>query len=588
MNFQLFLAVIVAAAIVMASYQYLKWSVIVLLGGLYIVSVTVALFLHIQNDSITWSIPVGDGLFRPGESISILGEYGWLAWIVLMTGGALMIAGAVKRIRMQLPEPVSQVEKKPLTEKEKIEQELDEEIKKVQNALGDPAERGQQDAHDPGGTVPGIHDTEPQGFESDVRERYQTLGRSFVLNTVVRLKAEIEDALRKLSTLKTTLVEKHYEKRASADYRENAEEPDPHRISNLRKDITKAGQEHTEFVKNLNLTLGQHPDWDNPTSLNQLIYLGFLFSIIEFGVSYYFLKDEIGSNSALGVAAVAVVIILILAFLAAFVFAYIRRPMNMVIRTFAGISYVISLIILFLGLGLLLEYRSAQTLEFNIGLAGIVVGYSSMLSNINNLVLFLINLIAYVLFYWKFLLRFERFQGYRRIGKNLSEVEGEWRAMFDSNSASISNALNQASNEAIDNKKMATQAVDDLREKKYVLENIKITIVSAFVQKLHPAYQDDVNVYRTSNKKYRNVQVNPPPVYFTQPAEFLVVGADEELFVKELGIDEFLWCHEEVITQASDTYQKIEDKVTDWHNERAQLNAQWAAEFRRKIDGAEQ
>ena len=587
MNLQIFLALIAAIFITVAAYRYLKWVVICWLGGLFMVAASVALFLHFQNDDISLSIPAGEGLFWLGTRVSILGEYGWLSVIGLALGLVLLIAGIVKRIRMQ-PEPVAPVESKPLTEKEKIERELEERIKAVQDALGDPAKRGEQDAHAPGGAVPGRHAEIPEGFEVGAREQYQTLGDSFVLTVVVRLKAEIEEALRTLSTLKNTLVDKFYANKASADYHENATEPDPQFVDNLRAQVTKAGQQRNEFERSLNLAAGQQPDWDNPTSLRQLIVYGVIFALVEFGVSYYFLKDELGESRAITIALYAMTVIFVLAVSLAELFRFMRRPTPMVTRMLAGIAYAGLLALLFLGFGLLLEYREVES-TFSAGftefLNAVVTGYGSMLTSLGNLTLFLINMLAFGLFYAKFLLWRERFRGYHRVNKNLDKFQEQWNAMFADNRESIVGALDQVSTEAAGNNRAATQAVKDMQEKKNVLENIQAIITPAFVQKLHPSYFDDVNKYRMSNKEHRNVQVNPAPAYFNAAAPFCQVA---QHFMEDHGIGEFLSQHQDDISQANDTRQKIEDRAIGWHNERAQLNAQWAAEFKQKIDEAGQ
>ncbi len=586
MLLQIILAVIAATLIIVASYRYLNWKAMLSLGGLFLVAATVALFLNYQNDSITWSVPVGGGLFRQGDSVSILGEYWWLALLILLTGIVLMIAGVIKRIRMPSPAPVSKASEDPATEREKIEKALKSEIAEVQGNLGNPSEKGVQDAQDSGGAIPRRHATEPEGFEVDARQQYETLGKSFVLNTATRLKDELGEALRTLSDIKTKLTKDYYAKKASADYRENAEEYPEEEVERRRKAVDDAGRSETQFRNRLELPSGDDPEWDKPTSGKQLIIFGVLFALIEFGVSYYLLKDQIGDRAFVN-ALYAVVVIFVLSVASAWLFRFMRLPHKALIRALASVVYIACFGLLILSFGLLLEFRAVETQvaggEFFSALNTMLTGYGSVLTDLGNLTLFLINMLAFGLFYWKFLLWHERFRGYRRVGERLRQAKGEWLSMFNKNNACIKNALDHANNEASGARKAASQAVRKIQEKKDVLENIQAILAPAFVKKLHSAYRNGIRDYRASNTEHRNVTVNPAPAYFRQDSS--LCAADEH-FIDNHGVDEFLASQQQSISQAEDTRQEIENTVTDWHNQSAQLNEKWTKEFKRKIDGA--
>lgn len=585
MTTQIILTSILAILIVAAAYYYLNWKTLLWLGGLFLTASLISLFLHYQNDNISLAIPVGGDLFRHGDTVSILGEYRWVALIGLLAGVVLMIAGTVKRIRMPSPQKsvVADEKKKPLTEKERIGQVMTEEIQKMQDELDDPVERGKKDAQTPGGVIPGHHANEPMGFESAVRDKYQTCGTAFVRDTVDRLKKEIQTALDRLAALKNKLSEEYYEKKAIAAYRDTAEEPDPTRVARLRGDVTNADKNYSEFIEALALRQGTQPEWDKPTPLKQLIVLGSIAAVVEYVLSYIFLKDQIGSEYALLVVAMAVGVVFIMAFLSAAAFRFMRRPHSMPKRVIASIGFVASMSLFVLGMGLLLEYRSIATGDAFAGVSEafktVGDGYISILNDINNLMLFLVNLIAFVLLYCKFLLWFEKFSGYRRVKKERDDAQQKWDAMFEQNSNMIKNALNETSDEAKEDRGAVAQAVNDLRDKKPVLENIK-TALATSLQKLRAEYQDMVNEYRRSNATNRNVSVNPSPGYFNDDPPFNTV---EEHFVGEYGIDEFLEQYREAIGQADDLRKKIDTAVNNWPDKRAELGVQWAREFEQKI-----
>ena len=580
MNFQLFLAVIVAATIVMASYQYLKWSVIVSLGGLFIVSATVALFLHIQNDSITWSIPVGDGLFRRGESISILGEYGWLAWIGLVTGIALMIAGIVQKMRMPKQQPDTQGDETPPTEQQKITQALEEEIAELQGGLGDPVKVGKREGLNPGGAIPDTNATEPQGYEDTARRGYEALGNKFVSTTVHRLMGEITAALGQLKKLKPTLASGYYAVKATAHYRTNAKTPVPAAIAKLKVQVAATTKQENDFHEKVNIANGAPLDWPKPTSDAVLCGLGLVFMAIEFGVSWYFLQGDLGTTDAIIIALYAMTVIFVLAVVLAGLYRFTRPPLPVLLRALTCFGWGAFLGLLLLGFGLLLEYRDTteqlQSGQFGGAFDAIVGGYISLLTDLGNLTLFLINMIAFGIFYWKFLHWCERFYGCRAVVDNAEKATREFYELTENNTASIEDALDVAGNESERNRQDAEQAAENIGAKKNILKDIKDTLTPLFVLKLHSAFDKDVRDYRESNNTNRNVLVDPPPDYFKQSAA--ICGPDA-YFAGDHGIDKFLSGHESDITQAGADSQKVGEAATTWGNESAELKMQWAGEF---------
>ena len=583
MNITMIFATIAALLIVIAAYSYLNWKAMLYLGGLFLTTAIVALFLNYQNDGITWSIPVGDDLFRHGDSVSILGEYRWLALLGLLTGVVLMIAGAVKRMRMPPPEPAEPAVT-PLTEKEIIEQKMDAEVEKTQNQLGDPGENGEKDAHAPDGVKPNQHATEPLGFESQARKLYETCGTSFVQDTVQRLKNEIKNALQILTNLQNKLDNRYYAQKADATYRKNANPPNPGGVKLLKGKVNQATKDYAQFVMMLKLRPGEQPGWNNPTSTKQLIVLGLIAAIIEFVVSYLFLKDQLGDSYAIRVAAVAMVVVLMIAFFSAAIFQFMRPPHPMLLRVGVGIGYAGLFTFLLLGLGLLLEFRAVGDVSAS-QISGtfekIVVGYGSMLTDIDNLVLFLINLFAFMLFYYKCLLWFERHSGLRRVDEVKNQATKEWYEMYIDNNNVIKDALQETKSEAEENRKSAERAVKELQEKKPVLESIQANLQPSLL-KLRHSYDDDVNEYRKSNAQSRNVAVNPVPVYFKDDPLFCAV---KEHFNGEHGIDEFINKHQESIDQSDDTPRQINQTVTDWYAESAKLSVEWTEEFDRDVQG---
>lgn len=572
MFLQIIFAAILAIVIVVSAYRYLKWSVIVWLGGIIAVPAAVALFINEYYAEITWS--------NSGNPFIALGEHVWLAAVGLAAGLILMIAGVIKRIRMPLPEIAQQPVPEPRTEQQQLEQALISEINEVKSDLGDPEQRGESDAHSPGGTTPDRNATKPEGFEVETRDRYQALGDSFLVQTVNRLKQEINEALQQLANIRNKLAEKYYYISAEGEYSENSIPPDSVEVSNKRHKVESTGMQLNNFVSKLNLEKHQQPEWEERTTTNDLWLFGGLFILIEFGVSYFFLKDALGHDYAIQVAGVAVAIVFILAVLAAWGFRFTRRPTSTPIRAVASVFCTLMLVVLFGGLGLLLNSRS-QSGTSEIGFAQIISGYQSIF-DISNLVLFLINVIAFGLLYWKFLLHFERYNGYRKCHNDSEKAENDWHKMFTDNAQCITDALKKTSGEAKLNSKIAATNAQGLMEKCEILNNLQGAIAPAYELKLRPAYQQSVQNYRHSNAKHRNVKVNPVPEYFKKPAEFRPIT---EYFNDEHGINEFLAEKKDQIELADDTRKQVDESVVKWNNQRPELNKRLANEFESQVQG---
>ncbi len=590
MNHILFLlAAGVAIGIFVLARRYLKWQPMLWLGVLLTGTAGAVLLLDHLTD-IVESVAVGERtatgipLFMLGPEISILGK-GWpFFFITFLCGIALIVASFIKKAKQPLPQPSEQVEKN-FSEIERIENDLKKQIGNVQ--IDAPAERGEKDASNIGGPIPSRGATEPAGYELEARREYETLGGTFVQRTIARLKEEIESALQTLANIKTALDNRPYAAIAAGDYNENAAVIGDVQVDSMREKVVETEQKYQAFITRLRLQPAEQPDWlAKRTPFKQLLIYGGVFALIEFLVSWYFLQDQLGSNDAVKVAGLAVVVIGLLAFSSAAIFQFMRRGQTIPIRALASAGYACLLLMVFCGFGLLLNFRDDSAKE---GIASwfdvVLEGYGSMLTQLDNLTLFLINLFALAFFYWKSLLFFDRFHGYSNVEEPFRAAQRAWEKMFEDNDDNIRAALGYASDKADNNSNNAEKAFSDLQEKKTALENIQPNIEPLYVQHLHRAYRDDIREYRDSNRKHRNHKVHPVPNYFRQDAEFCTV---EEHFSDDHGVSEFLAQHEETIEQAGDTRQSIQQTGSEWQNERPLLQDRWTMEFQRKVDDAGQ
>lgn len=576
----------VAVAVVVLAWRYLKWQAVLWLGVLFTGTAGIALLLDHLNEiveigQVGQRTATGIPLFMIGPEISILGM-GWpFFFVAFLCGIALIVTSLVKKATqpkqvVDSPEPVEE----KTSEVSYIEQELKNEIDNV--GIDDPEKRGESDATQVGGPIPKHKATVPEGYELEARNAYEALGDSFVRRVVERLKEDIAVALQALKTITDEIGKQPYIQVADGHYSEHAATITDQQVDSMRTAVSETEQQHSAFVKKLKLKPSEQPDWPaKRTSLTQLLLLGGIFALIEFIVSWYFLKDQLGGSAAVKVAGLAVVVIVILAFGSAAIFQFTRRGQSIPIRILASAGYAFLLFLAFCSFGLLLDFRDALAVE---GIAGqfdvVLDGYGSMLTKLDNLTLFLINLFALAFFYWKALLFFDRFHGYRSVKDPYDASVMAWDNMFEDNDASIRDALNFTSDKADEDSNVADNAFSSLQEKKTVLENIQSIITPMFIQHLHRAYRDDIKVYRDSNRERRNHKVYPSPEHFTRDAEFCGVG---DHFADGFGIAKFLQQHENPIDAAGDASQNIQQANLAWQNERPKLSEKWAREFKRRI-----
>ncbi len=589
MNFPIFLAFGAAFAAVFLAYKYLKWQAVIWLGGLLFCTAGGALLLDRITDivdtiSVNESSATGAPLFMLGPDISILGT-GWpYIFIAFLCGIVLTITGLIKKSKQPPSAIADPVGNENLSENAYIEQDLKDRIADVQEQIGDPAARGNDDATSIGGPVPARGATAPMGYETEVRDAYETLGTDFVRSTIERLKAGIKSALKKLAEIKSETDKQPYVNIASGYYSETATRVNSAPLNSMRAEVAETTKRRKEFISRLNLKPAEQPEWPSKRpSLQNLLGYGLLAAFIEFLVSWYFLKDQLGSESAITAAALAVAIIVLFALLGSISFRFTRRGQSPLLRIAAGTWYLALLFGVFCGLGLLLRYRDGSSKESYVvqTMDAILNSYGSMLNDLSGLTLFLINLVALIFFYWKFLLYFDRFYGYSHVDEPYRAANQKWGSLFDENEEKIHAALDVASDKADANSQDANRNLAMLQEKTATLESIQAIIKPAYVQQLRRAYLDDIKKYRDSNREHRNHTVQPAPEYFNQDAGFCTL---EEHFTADHGVEKFLSEYKETIEQAPEVQQHIQQAGLEWQQARPDLHDKWSQDFQRKVN----
>ncbi|WP_423905709.1 hypothetical protein [Candidatus Spongiihabitans sp.] len=583
MNLLLLLATVAAiASIVQILKSSLRWEAILGFGILIAVSAGIALLLDYLTPitNFEWAgeqTVTGLPLYLPGPSDSILGKgYGFF-FIAFCWGIALIIAGFVKRSKKK---PLAPAVVKPATEANRIRNELEDEVESYGASLEDPRKIGMDDATRAGGPFPKESDREPSrgGYEVRVRQGFQALGDRFTQNTVNNLMAKIGDALTNLSNIREDIVRQTYKEIARASYNEKGTEISPIVVQKNQSVYTTTTQARKVFIDSLELRKAEQPNWaDNDrTTREKLVVWGIAFALIEFAISWFFLKSQIG-ESAVQIAAYAVVIIFILSFLAGFLFRFMRHSQLPHIRLPAIIVFLCVCFFIFLAFGLLLNFREVTASADVAGrFDAILSGYESLTVNLTNVVVFLVNLIALAVFYWKVLHFFDKFNGYSQVDGPFRRAEKRWDDMSEKSQEKIADALDDTNNKAIANSEVAKKYFDDIQKKVEVLTDIKGIISNAYASILRPAYQEYVREYRASNCANRALQVNPAPGYFDDEASFCEV---DQHFPEFESIEKFLAEKQGDLEQAEKYIGEIDQAKAKWQTDRPALRAELTSEF---------
>ncbi len=592
MNFLLLLITIVAiASIIPILKSSLRWEAILGVGLLITATAGIVLLLDyltplVSFESVGDQTVTGLPLYLPGRTTSILGTgYGFFV-IAFCWGIALIAVGLIKRSKKAAAEkeagkPVE--EPNEISEEQRILEELEKELESLRNNLDDPGHAGTEDAIRAGGPFPKQSDKEPLagGYEAQIRNRFEALGAKFAQTTVSDLKTNILNALRSLEEIKNAIVARSYKELARTKYSENNVAIVPNTIQKKQANLAKTTQNRDAFIDSLKLRPAELPHWadDDKTSLEALLVWGGVFALLEFIISWFFLKDDIGAET-IKIAGFAVVIIFILSFLAGFLFRFMRRNQAFHIRIPAIVGYLCVGAFIFLGLGLLLNYREFTN---NAGIDAITDGYGSLLSNLTNLVVFLINLLALAIFYWKVLHFFNKFYGYNQVDKPFNRAEKQWDSMFEEVQEGVSKALAHADEEASTNSEKAKKHFADIQEGTTVLKNIKAILSNAYASTLRPAYNDDVTTYRDNNCKRRVLRANPVPAYFNEGYFFCDA---EQHFTRVEDSNTFFADNQEELNQAQENNKIISAGQTQWNTDRTALSNELDLEFKAIIDNA--
>ena len=538
-------------------------------------------FTWVGNQTAT-----GLPLYLPGRTTSILGTgYGFFV-IALCWGIALIAVALIKRSKKVAAEKAA---KKPveepneISEEQRIRKELEKVVESLQNSFDDPKSAGKEDALRDGGPFPQQLDKEPLvgGYEARIRTRFESLGDTFAQTTVADLKTNISNALRGLEEIKNDIVAQPYKELVTAKYEQNNMAKTKNAIQRSQEELSKTAQNRNAFIDSLKLRPAELPHWadDDKTSGKDLIVWGSVFALLEFIMSWLFLKDDIGAE-AINIAGLAVFIIAILASFAGFLFQFMRRNQPLGTRSLMTLLYLAVGVFIFISLGLLLNYREFANnvgtdaiSAISAGIDAITNGYISLISNVSNLTVFLINILALAMIYWKMLHFCDKFRGYSQVDKPFNRAEKQWDSTLEGVQKQITTALDAADKEANANSEKAKKYFTDIQGKTAALKNIKAIISSAYASILHQAYSDDVTTYRDNNCKKRVLKANPAPAYFNQGCPF----CDVEQHFTNIGDTESSFAKNQkepnqALSQAQNNKDHISAGLTQWKKDRAALS----------------
>lgn len=557
-------------------------------GGVLTAVGLIALILDWVNDTVTL-IPiakneVGEWLYGMGPEISILGNWWGVFALALLWGIVLLVVGQTKKRQKTAaaiePRPVP--EPAQPTEEEMIRERLGKAVARMrgESSLG-PDEAGKKDAIREDGPIPKETDMEPPhgGYEHDARLRYETLGDGFLVETIKKMEQDIRSAMANLTDIKNRILNRSYEDVAFAKYQEKEQTLSPLQVKNKQEEFQQAHTKRKAFIESLKLDAAEDEDWsDKRTTLKSLLYWGGALALIEFAASYYFLEGKIGGQTAIWLSAVAVVMILVLASCAGWLPQFMRRNSKTHTRIISTVMFLAVFILAIMGIGLLLGYRGDTTID----LAVIGDGYNSLFDNLTNFVVFVVNVAAFGVVFWKVLLKFNKFHGFDKVDGNYIKAKSQWEAMYQKADDNIGMAIKKADSKAVENKNAAEQAMATINRKKDALARIKETISGAYKEILRGGYNEDIKRYRDANRANRALAVYPCPGYF-DVAHVDICDVSKH-FEKVNDTGDFLQGEEENLKQAKEDYDIILKRDQEWNNQKQHVRTKLGGDFKKKLN----
>ena len=572
-------------ALTYLAYRYLNWQPIAWLGGLIATPAAFALFIHLLWSGAFGSLYDGATWHGSGEIVQILGEYSWLAGFAIAWAAVLLVVALYKRNQQpdETDTDATDKETENLSQLDIIRKELADDLNDVESELRDAKLAGHDDAVADGGPFP-RRDAEspPAGFfESDARKQYSALANRFAANTIDRLKRVITDALRGLATIKSAVNQHSYKDIANGHYHENSPQVDGNEVEKIMKNFTDTQMEKKRFLDTLKLKPAEQPDWAKRTSLKELIVLGVLFALIEFVVSYWFLKDGSGVEGAQRLAAIAIAIIIICSFLAGVLFQWMRHNIPPIYRILSSVAYFVIWFVVFGALGYLLGLRNPDSKDGTPDWDVIIQSYTGLFGDLNNLVVLLVNVFALGFFYWKVLHWCEKFHGFDDVNDKANVAKDAHDELFASNKNAIKGAISHASANAKKNAEAADKHCADIEDAKTTLTEIQQIIVGEYQRRVYPVFNQKITSYRQSNCTNRVMAANPAPKYFNDDEKLEITESD---LVNADDVAKFLNSENQKIEAAPKERDGISEKSQQWAGESATVSAEMSREFQKRID----
>lgn len=566
----------------------LTHEAITLFGGVLTAVGLIALILDWVNDIVT-PIPiakneVGEWLYGMGPEISILGNWCGAFALALLWGIVLLVVGRTKKRQKTAttiePRPVP--EPAQPTEEEMIRERLGKAVARMRGESSPgPDEAGKKDATREDGPIPKETDMEPPrgGYEHGARSRYEDLGDGFLVETIKQMEQDIRSAMATLTDIKNRILNRSYEDVALAKYQEKEQTLSPLQVKNKQEEFQQAHTKRKAFIESLKLDAAEDEDWsDKRTTLKSFLCWGGVFALIEFVASYYFLEGEIGGQVAIRLSALAVAIISVLALCAGWLPQFMRRNSKMHTRIISTMVFLAVFILAIMGIGLLLGYRGDTTLD----LAVIGDGYNSLFDNLTNFVVFVVNVAAFGVLFWKMLLYFNKFHGFDKVDGNYVKAKSQWESMYEKADGNISRAIEKADGKAVENKNSAEQAMTSISRKKDALARIKETISGAYKEILRGGYNEDIKRYRDANRANRALAVYPCPGYF-DVAHVDICDVSKH-FENINDPERFLQGEEKNLKQAKEDYDIILKRDQEWNNQKQHVRTKLGGDFKKKLN----
>lgn len=601
-----FILCAIGAFLLWKVYQRPEWNgKSIFWAGCAAAFVSLVVVLFDLGTPLTHSIPhsesdSGETLYVPVGESRLLGGYWHFWWLGLLWGVVFAAVGAWKWVNAPAKPPTDKEAPEELEKfniRENLQKDLDERIHAVRAGYGNPKAKGKEDAlvsPDEGGPKPPSgEELSDDNYEAQIKAAYGKVSKGFVASAIGTLKEGLNEALAKLDKLAVNVNGFDWKADATLKYKNLKKELEPkltpEDMKERESNFTKTRAKRNEFVRGLKLATDQTPDWSDKKKVGHLALFGWItaYGAIEFILNWFLLEPQIGARGAIVAAGIAFLSVLLLSYLLAYPWQYLKWNKDRRTALIPGLWYMIAIPITVLVVGLMIGYRDVDDFTAGSLWEGVKAGWK--IDDIFDILLLGVNIMSGAFLTVKLIHWLEKYDGYEDLDSEFKNAKEARDGMYKQDQETVEKALSTVDDEASGQLKDAEKQVRMVEAITTLGGAGGKNEIKKLNETIQPKYVTDVWSYREENESVRgSVGPQGSPAYFKNaPESVLANGGDFNDLLNLFSDDAGKGGLGARINQANAKLEAIRKEVQRWTNkEREEIQAKLNAAFNQSVDDA--